>query len=143
MFIAISVRPSDNAASENQIASSHVRAPSRCHSLIRRGTTKIRSLAKARFDLNGGVTAFLASEWAPVVQTAIGAVVAIAGGGFVQSFTQQQERRSVAAAFAGELKLHYRTIGQPASNPSTGEVKNAVLLIHSKAALFEWTPLEF
>lgn len=29
-----------------------------------------------------------------------------------------------------ELKLHYRTIGQPASNPSTGEVKNAVLLIH-------------
>ena len=29
-----------------------------------------------------------------------------------------------------ELKLHYRTIGQPASNPSTREVKNAVLLIH-------------
>jgi homoserine O-acetyltransferase len=29
-----------------------------------------------------------------------------------------------------ELKLHYRTIGQPTSNPSSGEVKNAVLLIH-------------
>jgi homoserine O-acetyltransferase/O-succinyltransferase len=29
-----------------------------------------------------------------------------------------------------ELKLHYRTIGQPARNSSTGEVKNAVLLIH-------------
>ena len=29
-----------------------------------------------------------------------------------------------------ELKLHYRTIGQPASNSSTGEVQNAVLLIH-------------
>lgn len=29
-----------------------------------------------------------------------------------------------------ELKLHFRTIGQPASDPSTGEVKNAVLLIH-------------
>ena len=29
-----------------------------------------------------------------------------------------------------ELKLHYRTIGQPASNSPAGEVKNAVLLIH-------------
>jgi homoserine O-acetyltransferase len=29
-----------------------------------------------------------------------------------------------------ELKLHYRTIGQPARNPGTGEVQNAVLLIH-------------
>jgi homoserine O-acetyltransferase/O-succinyltransferase len=29
-----------------------------------------------------------------------------------------------------ELKLHYRTIGQPANHPSTGEVKNAILLIH-------------
>ncbi|MBV8900972.1 MAG: alpha/beta fold hydrolase [Verrucomicrobia bacterium] len=29
-----------------------------------------------------------------------------------------------------ELKLHYRTIGQPARNPATGEVQNAVLLIH-------------
>jgi homoserine O-acetyltransferase len=29
-----------------------------------------------------------------------------------------------------ELKLHYRTIGQPASDSATGEVKNAVLLLH-------------
>jgi hypothetical protein len=29
-----------------------------------------------------------------------------------------------------ELKIHYRTIGQPANHPSTGEVKNAILLIH-------------
>ena len=29
-----------------------------------------------------------------------------------------------------ELKLHYRTIGQPARNPSTGEIQNAILLIH-------------
>ncbi|MBV9488911.1 MAG: alpha/beta fold hydrolase [Verrucomicrobia bacterium] len=29
-----------------------------------------------------------------------------------------------------ELKLHYRTIGRPARNPATGEVENAVLLIH-------------
>jgi homoserine O-acetyltransferase/O-succinyltransferase len=29
-----------------------------------------------------------------------------------------------------ELRLHYRTIGQPARNPVTGEVQNAVLLIH-------------
>lgn len=29
-----------------------------------------------------------------------------------------------------ELKLHYRTIGRPAHNPLTGEVQNAVLLIH-------------
>jgi len=28
-----------------------------------------------------------------------------------------------------ELRLHYRTIGQPVRNPSTGEVENAVLLI--------------
>jgi homoserine O-acetyltransferase len=27
-------------------------------------------------------------------------------------------------------QLHYRTIGQPTSNPSSGEVKNAVLLFH-------------
>src|SRR5580704_81280 len=29
-----------------------------------------------------------------------------------------------------ELKLHYRTIGHPASSSPGGEVKNAVLLIH-------------
>jgi homoserine O-acetyltransferase/O-succinyltransferase len=29
-----------------------------------------------------------------------------------------------------ELKLHYRTLGQPARNPSTGEIQNAILLIH-------------
>src|SRR5208282_5922808 len=29
-----------------------------------------------------------------------------------------------------ELKLHYRTIGQPARNPSTGQVQNAILLVH-------------
>jgi homoserine acetyltransferase len=29
-----------------------------------------------------------------------------------------------------ELKLHYRTIGQPASDSAAGEVKNAVLLLH-------------
>jgi homoserine O-acetyltransferase/O-succinyltransferase len=29
-----------------------------------------------------------------------------------------------------ELKLHYRTLGKPSSDPSTGVVKNAVLLIH-------------
>ena len=29
-----------------------------------------------------------------------------------------------------ELTLHYRTIGQPVRNPSTGEVENAILLIH-------------
>lgn len=29
-----------------------------------------------------------------------------------------------------ELKLHYRTIGQPARSPVTGEIQNAVLLIH-------------
>jgi homoserine O-acetyltransferase len=29
-----------------------------------------------------------------------------------------------------ELTLHYRTIGRPVRNPSTGEVENAVLLIH-------------
>ncbi|MBV9999019.1 MAG: alpha/beta fold hydrolase [Verrucomicrobia bacterium] len=29
-----------------------------------------------------------------------------------------------------ELRLHYRTIGQPARDPVTGEVRNAVLLIH-------------
>jgi homoserine O-acetyltransferase/O-succinyltransferase len=28
------------------------------------------------------------------------------------------------------LKLHYRTIGQPARNPATGQVQNAILLIH-------------
>jgi homoserine O-acetyltransferase/O-succinyltransferase len=28
------------------------------------------------------------------------------------------------------LKLHYRTIGQPARNPSSGQVQNAILLIH-------------
>jgi homoserine O-acetyltransferase len=28
------------------------------------------------------------------------------------------------------LTLHYRTLGQPARNPSTGEIQNAVLLIH-------------
>jgi len=27
-----------------------------------------------------------------------------------------------------ELTLHYRTIGQPVRNPSTGEVENAILL---------------
>src|SRR5262245_43675728 len=29
-----------------------------------------------------------------------------------------------------KLILHYRTIGQPVHNPSTGEVENAILLIH-------------
>ena len=29
-----------------------------------------------------------------------------------------------------ELTLHYQTIGQPVRNPSTGEVENAILLIH-------------
>ena len=29
-----------------------------------------------------------------------------------------------------ELTLHYRTIGQPVRNPSTGDVENAILLIH-------------
>jgi homoserine O-acetyltransferase/O-succinyltransferase len=29
-----------------------------------------------------------------------------------------------------ELKLHYRTIGRPARDPSTGEIRNAILLIH-------------
>jgi homoserine O-acetyltransferase len=29
-----------------------------------------------------------------------------------------------------ELTLHYRTIGRPVRNPSTGEVENAILLIH-------------
>ena len=29
-----------------------------------------------------------------------------------------------------ELTLHYRTIGRPTRNPSTGEVENAILLIH-------------
>jgi homoserine O-acetyltransferase/O-succinyltransferase len=28
------------------------------------------------------------------------------------------------------LKLHYRTIGQPARNPSSGQVQNAIPLIH-------------
>jgi hypothetical protein len=52
------------------------------------------------------MTAFLAtsSYWSPVVQTAIGAVAAITGGAFAQSFARQQERRSVAAAVAGEIQ---------------------------------------
>ncbi len=78
---------------------------------VRRSVTeadarRIRSPVARAFDLNGGVTAILATAscWAPVVQTAIGAVAAIAGGAFVQSFARQQERRSVAAAFAGEIQ---------------------------------------
>jgi homoserine O-acetyltransferase len=33
-----------------------------------------------------------------------------------------------------ELKLHYRTMGQPARHPVTGEVQNAVLLVHGTAS---------
>jgi hypothetical protein len=46
--------------------------------------------------------------WAPVLQTAIGALIgatgAIAGGAFGSWFTWQKERQSVAAAFAGEVQ---------------------------------------
>ena len=45
-----------------------------------------------------------ASAWPPVIQTAIGAVAAIAGGAFTQWFTWQKERRALAAAFAGEIQ---------------------------------------
>lgn len=45
-----------------------------------------------------------ASSWAPVVQTAIGAIAAIGGGAFAQSLAWQKDRRALAAAFAGEIR---------------------------------------
>lgn len=36
----------------------------------------------------------------------------------------------VNGASLPELKVHYRTIGQPVTNRSTGEIQNAVLLLH-------------
>src|ERR1700675_1769625 len=59
------------------------------HPLPRETKPHSHSPVARAFDLNGGVTPILATvSWAPVVQTAIGAVAAIAGGAFVQSFTR-------------------------------------------------------
>ena len=57
--------------------------------------------------MNGMVPIIASAWWAPVLQTAIGALIgatgAIAGGAFGSWFTWQKERQSVAAAFAGEV----------------------------------------
>ena len=45
-----------------------------------------------------------ASSWPPVVQTAIGAVAAIAGGAIAQWFTWQRATRLSYAAFAAEIQ---------------------------------------
>jgi hypothetical protein len=42
--------------------------------------------------------------WAPVVQTAIGALAAIGGGAAVSWITWQRERQSIANAIAGEIR---------------------------------------
>jgi len=64
--------------------------------------------AASLFQMNGMVPLLCSSWWAPILQTAIGALIgaagAIAGGAFVYWFTWQKERQSVAAAFAGELQ---------------------------------------
>ena len=48
------------------------------------------------------------SSWAPLIQTMVGAAIgtvgAIAGGTFSSWFARQQERQSIAAAFAGEVQ---------------------------------------
>jgi hypothetical protein len=58
-----------------------------------------------------------ASSWPPVVQTAIGAVAAIAGGAFAQWFTWQKSRRALAVAFqcvvkSSNFRLARQTIAQ-------------------------------
>jgi hypothetical protein len=56
-----------------------------------------------------------ASDWGPFLQTVIGALIgamgAIAGGAFGSWFTWQNERRSVAAAFAGEIHAILGVVG--------------------------------
>jgi hypothetical protein len=56
-----------------------------------------------------------ASDWGPFIQTVIGALIgavgAIAGGAFGSWFTWQKERRSVAAAFAGEINAILGLVG--------------------------------
>jgi len=42
--------------------------------------------------------------WAPILQTAIGAIAAIAGGACVSWITWQKERQSLANALAGEIQ---------------------------------------
>jgi len=51
-----------------------------------------------------GMVPFLGSAWwPPIIQTALGGLLAIAGGAFGSWFTWQKERQSVAAAFAAEV----------------------------------------
>jgi hypothetical protein len=45
-----------------------------------------------------------ASSWPPVVQTAIGAVAAIAGGAFAQCSLGRERRALATAAFAAEIQ---------------------------------------
>ena len=42
--------------------------------------------------------------WPPILQTAIGGLLAMGGGAFGSWFTWQKERQSVAAALAGEVQ---------------------------------------
>src|SRR5258708_25060132 len=42
--------------------------------------------------------------WAPILQTAIGAIAAIGGGACVSWITWQKERQSLANALAGEIQ---------------------------------------
>jgi hypothetical protein len=43
--------------------------------------------------------------WAPILQTAIGAIAAIGGGACVSWITWQKERQSLANALAGEIEM--------------------------------------
>ena len=56
-----------------------------------------------------------ASNWGPLLQTVIGGLIgalgAIGGGAFGSWFTWQKERRSVAAAFAGEIHAILGVVG--------------------------------
>ena len=58
--------------------------------------------------MRGMVPVIASSSWAPILQTAVGALIgadgAIAGGAFGSWFAWQKERQSVAAAFAGEVQ---------------------------------------
>jgi hypothetical protein len=80
--------------------------------------------------------------WPPILQTAIGAAGAIAGGFFGSWFTWQKERQSVAGAFAAEVQgivdlIETRFRERFAKNIETMLMKGEAEL--QKEAAWSWT----
>lgn len=70
-----------------------------------------------------GVTAILATDWAPVIQTAIGGVAAIADGAFAQSFARPIDL--ILSAIYNLQAAFEAAMGAVSFSPDRDETKDA------------------